>query len=1610
MSSGTQRIFATRASALAPGAMCEVPLTGTGETPVNALVANIHGKFFATSSRCTHYGMPLARGVLTGDGRLYCPFHGACFRMVTGDIEDAPAIDPLKRIDVTVEGDDVFLHVNLEELAKPHDGVCEKVQETKHHTVIIGGGAVAISCAQELRRHAYGGRITIISAEPHVPIDRPKLSKGSLPPMEKLVIRDEKYIRERLKVDLILSTRVFAIDTHMKRVSMQGNGVIPYDTLVLGTGSIPRRLPIEGARLQGVYLMRSLEDAEEIHHALNRRPQQNLIVIGTGFIGLEMGVAYGKRANITLIGQTHVPLEGPLGREVGYGVQTTLVNERPIKFLNAVDVVRIEADATGDGVSAVTVQPRARGAPELTLPADLVLMSAGAIPATGFLRNSPTFPQLRRDSSVEVDSALRVIGVKDVFAGGDIVSYPTMNGFQRIEHWNVACNHGREIGRTIATGQPRVFSHVPVFWSGLGSTLRYAGNGLGYDRVHVLGEPDEAEFTAFYGKEDNVIAVSSCVDANQNEHGPDDGSGTGFDACWPYAEAERGRQRHRHHEARREHQRAHVVYSSSTTRWCCRYSAIGAYIGFYTNGPLAMSTPPTASPLVLSAAEQPVFAQLYSLADPSNSGVVTGDAAVGFFEGFRLPTLTLGQIWSIADSDNNGFLTPNTFGVALRLIARAQRGESVSEAVVNTPGAPPTYHGLGATQQEATDTILPEDRARFARIFAMSGPRNGLLSGEQAKEIFLKSKLPYDTLGNIWNLADTKARGALDLADFAIGMHYIQGTMNGTILNVPAVLPPGLYEQAAGGTPAAAPTTPAASAATPAMSAATPAMPAATPSMPPVPPAAAPLRAQTTGASSRQSSFAPAPAVPATPTAPLPTQTSDWGVSAAEKAKADGFFDTLDTSKTGSLDGPFVVPFFLQSGLDETTLAHVWDLSDVTQSGSLTRDEFAVAMKLITDKLAGQELPQTLPQNLQPPALRQQSAPAPQPSQRSETQRELFSLIDDDAPQVPAASAAATFTTPAPQLPQQTTGQSSIDDGFFAPGGGAAAAMGLSPTASRAAAETRSQPIADTGAEFGNTKIQLESTNKSLGELGTRRADAEAASTRGTTTLAELSSQLERARASHATESEAVTALEAKVNAQAQEIETLRQDVIRAESDLSALRTNKDELEQKLLGDRETARELRQRLTAIQSETASLKESHEALTRDAQHQASLNAVSNKQLQTALEEQERMRTASTPSGRRTNPFERIEAVFGAGAGAAVGATAASVTRSATPSQASGTTTPLAARGPAPAPPVPVREQSTGPLSGLGVSNAPPLDPRTAPAAVPNAEESSDGHNEPESAEGYNLRQREVTGEAGEAQDSFRSALTGNGDLSDNKDPVPGSFPAMPGGLDAMEKESAPPANIPTSRTIDDFDSAFENMGVSSVVHGTPGGTRARDVGFDNAFEGFNDNTRVPIVGTTQDAPRVVRLPNSGTSDSPAAPISTTVPAGTPKTTSMPWSVGAAPPVPPVPAAHAPAPATDAVPGLPPTGSTGSVVPGYPPSAGTATDAAAGGALVNAPAASAPPAGGTPARVPTPPRASDSTQVRQLCNMGFSRSAAVSALEHTGNRMERALEHILAHNAK
>lgn len=609
-----------------------------------------------------------------------------------------------------------------------------------------------------------------------------------------------------------------------------------------------------------------------------------------------------------------------------------------------------------------------------------------------------------------------------------------------------------------------------------------------------------------------------------------------------------------------------------------------------------------------------------------------------FFAKSKLSAPVLGQIWNLADSVKNGFLTAPTFSVALRLIGHAQRGENPDESLIQRPGPPPVLEGIqlpqmsahGATPLSSQNTggfalqaveIRPEDRARYTRIFAGAGPVGGLLDGEKAKEIFVKSKLPFDKLGAIWNLADTKARGALDLTDFIIGMHFIQGTISGAIQSIPATLPPGLYETTAKGLTGQN--------------------------------LASSLRAQATGGSTSafQQSWAtmplsphatddgagsgfrfPAPTKSFTPQslsvaqrtelAPSAPIAAQWAVTPDEKAKSDQFFDGLDTERKGELAGAAVVPFFMQSKLSETTLANIWDLSDMTQSGSLTRDEFAVAMHLINATLTGAEVPQELPANLVPPSLRGQNLPEAVDPQQTDTQKDLFSLLDDDdagqaALPVSAATAFAAPVAGAPVAALHGQAASPDDDDFFGGTGFRSVASPIPAVASRdtATCVTPAQAPGDHSAEYGNKSLQLNSTRKAIGELQTKRLTLESGVVQGASTVAELESRFSTVLSAHEAESRLVKDLEARRDKQAIELKILREQLISEESALSRLKAEKDEIEQHVMRDREEVRAAKKRMAEVQTEVNALKTAVEKLRKESRQQKGMVAIAKKQLTT-----------------------------------------------------------------------------------------------------------------------------------------------------------------------------------------------------------------------------------------------------------------------------------------------------------------------------------------------------------------------------------------------------------
>lgn len=480
------------------------------------LLARHDNETHALSPKCTHYGAPLAKGVLSASGRLTCPWHGACFSVKTGDIEDAPALDPLRKFKVEEKDGAVWVTGTSEkDLQEGRRGLsikCSASKKDAEKVVIVGGGSGAVGAIEELRTKGFTGDIVcVLGDEGHLPIDRTKLSKGLVADAKNVEWRSEEFYKEG-GVELVHGN-VSAVDVKAKTVTVGGKEV-QWTKLVLATGGLARLLPLEGLKgdLGNVFPLRSVSDVQGILKAAGEDGGKKVVVIGSSFIGMEVGNALaGKKHDVSIIGMESEPMERVMGTKVG-AVFRKLVEKAGVKFHMSASV---EKGTGKDGkISAVQLKDGT------SLPADLVIEGVGVRPATDFLKDNSAF-SLNKDGSLSVDESFAVEGQKDIFAIGDIATYPYHgpggNGKPvRIEHWNVAQNAGRSVAGTIADPSSKPKPFIPVFWSAIGSQMRYCGHTPeGFDDVVIQGTTDVSEgkqsFVAYYAKGDEVVAVASMM-------------------------------------------------------------------------------------------------------------------------------------------------------------------------------------------------------------------------------------------------------------------------------------------------------------------------------------------------------------------------------------------------------------------------------------------------------------------------------------------------------------------------------------------------------------------------------------------------------------------------------------------------------------------------------------------------------------------------------------------------------------------------------------------------------------------------------------------------------------------------------------------------------------------------------------------------------------------------------------------------------------------------------------------------------------------------------------------------------------------------------------------
>ncbi|KAH8692391.1 hypothetical protein BGW36DRAFT_303658 [Talaromyces proteolyticus] len=474
------------------------------------LLVRIDDKVHAISPKCTHYGAPLKLGVVAPDGRITCPWHGACFAVSTGEIEDAPAPNHLNTFEVYERDGAVYIKGEEKAIkAGQRDPNLSCSSSSQEKVVVIGGGSGSLGTVQTLRELKFKGSITLLTKESNLIIDRTKLSKALIADASKIEIRPAEWY-QNAGIEVV-HDEATAVDFNSKTVSTKSGKSYPYTNLVLATGGIPRVLPLEGFKtLSNIFLLRDIPDVAAILSALGEE-KKKVVVVGSSFIGMEVGNALAsKNHEVSIVGMEKAPLERVMGEQVGRIFQKNLENSGVKFFLNA-SVDRATPSASNPSiVGAVHLKDGT------ALPADVVILGIGVRPATDFLRNNPSIT-LEKDGSLATTESFSVPNLDGVYAIGDIATYPyhgpgtaSAGTPVRIEHWNVAQNAGRSVARSIINSGSKPKPFIPIFWSALGQQLRYCGNtSTGYDSVVLKGEPENAKFAAFYCKEGTVVAVAT---------------------------------------------------------------------------------------------------------------------------------------------------------------------------------------------------------------------------------------------------------------------------------------------------------------------------------------------------------------------------------------------------------------------------------------------------------------------------------------------------------------------------------------------------------------------------------------------------------------------------------------------------------------------------------------------------------------------------------------------------------------------------------------------------------------------------------------------------------------------------------------------------------------------------------------------------------------------------------------------------------------------------------------------------------------------------------------------------------------------------------------------
>ncbi len=363
--------------------------------------------------------------------------------------------------------------------------------------VIAGAGHAAGQIIASLKLQKFAGKIVLVGDEPHLPYQRPPLSKKFLSgelAAERLYVKPPKFYDDP-QIELRLETLVTAINREDKMLRTNSGDDIPYDKLILALGSRVRRLPIDGADLDGVHYLRRIADVEGIRTELQNK--KNAVIVGAGYIGLEVAAVIRQLGlDVTVVEMADRVMSRVVSPEISdfYQIEHT---SHGVKLRLSTGISAFRGDGHIDAIETAAGE---------RIPADFVVVGVGIIPNT----------ELAADAGLNVDDGIVVddrcqTSDPSIYAVGDCTTHPNSiyDRQLRLESVHNALEQSKTAVSNIC-GKETHYSQVPWFWSDqYDLKLQIAGLSAGYDDVVIRGNPADRSFACMYLKEGRIIATDA---------------------------------------------------------------------------------------------------------------------------------------------------------------------------------------------------------------------------------------------------------------------------------------------------------------------------------------------------------------------------------------------------------------------------------------------------------------------------------------------------------------------------------------------------------------------------------------------------------------------------------------------------------------------------------------------------------------------------------------------------------------------------------------------------------------------------------------------------------------------------------------------------------------------------------------------------------------------------------------------------------------------------------------------------------------------------------------------------------------------------------------------